>query len=230
MIDKTIRLLILLTAMMGPSRTEGLAAEPLPPRALARIGDHRFYHGPRITCAVLSPDGSRMASAACDFPALWNDLASDDGQRAGIATASFLRKPEASVAFLQQRLSPAKALDKKRLPRLIADLDADAFERREAASRELVRLGERAVTALRRSLRNRPSLEARRRIEEVLSKLEPCSLTPETLRTLRAIEVLEHIGTPAARRCLQKMGKGAKDARPTRDAQAALRRLAKRRE
>jgi len=47
---------------------------------------------------------------------------------------------------------------------------------------------------------------------------------------LRAIEVLEHIGTPDARRCLRTMAQGATDARPTRDAKAALRRLMKRRE
>jgi WD40 repeat protein len=36
----------------------------LPPRALARLGDYHFYHGPGITCAVLSPDGKRAASAS----------------------------------------------------------------------------------------------------------------------------------------------------------------------
>jgi WD40 repeat protein len=35
-----------------------------PARALARLGDYRFYHGPEIQSAVLSPDGSRVASAA----------------------------------------------------------------------------------------------------------------------------------------------------------------------
>ncbi|MGH7221972.1 MAG: hypothetical protein ACRELF_01960, partial [Gemmataceae bacterium] len=163
-----------------------------------------------------------------DLTSLWNALASDDGQRADVAIASLLRKPVASVAFLHEHLRPAEAMDKKRLAQLIADLDADAFEAREAASRELTRLGERVESALRRALRNRPSLEMRRRIEDVLSKLEPCPPPPQTLRALRAIEVLEHIGTPAARRCLQALAKGAADARPTRDAIAALRRLTNR--
>ncbi|MGH7173448.1 MAG: WD40 repeat domain-containing protein, partial [Gemmataceae bacterium] len=64
MIVKAIRLVIYLTAMMAPSRPGMLAGEALPPRALARIGDHRLYHGPGITCAALSPDGRRVASAA----------------------------------------------------------------------------------------------------------------------------------------------------------------------
>ncbi|MGH7174444.1 MAG: hypothetical protein ACRELG_29610, partial [Gemmataceae bacterium] len=176
--------------------------------------------------------GARTPAAAnknSDLSSLWNDLASEDGRRAGVAIASLLRKPEASAAFLQERLHPVEAIDNKRLAQLIADLDAAAFETREAASRELTRLGERVEAALRRELTNRPSLEMRRRIEDVLSKLEPYPPPPRTLRALRAIEVLEYIGTPAARRCLEALAEGATDARPTRDAQAALRRLTKKR-
>jgi WD40 repeat protein len=138
-----------------------------------------------------------------DLISLWNDLASEDGQRAGAAIASLLRKSEASVAFLQERLHPAEALNEKQLTQWIGDLDADVFETRRAASKELAQLGERVEPALRRALRSRPSLEAKRRLEELLNKLELHPPSPETLRSLRAIEVLEHIGTPAARRCLE---------------------------
>jgi WD40 repeat protein len=41
-----------------------LQATELPPRAIAQIGSHRFYHGPGIKCAALSPDGTRAASSA----------------------------------------------------------------------------------------------------------------------------------------------------------------------
>lgn len=165
-----------------------------------------------------------------DLASLWNDLASEDAKQAGVAIASLLRKSEASVAFLRKRLHPADALDHKRLAQWIADLDGDVFEIREAASRELTRLGERAEADLRHELTNRPSLEMRRRIEVLLDQLGFHTLPPETLRTLRAIEVLEHIGTPDARRCLEMLAKGASDARPTRDAKAALRRLTHRRD
>jgi WD40 repeat protein len=47
----------------------------------------------------------------------------------------------------------------------------------------------------------------------------------ETLRRLRAIAVLEKIGTPEARRVLERMATGLERARETRDAKAALRRL-----
>ena len=47
----------------------------------------------------------------------------------------------------------------------------------------------------------------------------------ETLRRLRAIAVLEKLGTPEARRVLERLASGFEGARETRDARAALRRL-----
>jgi WD40 repeat protein len=57
-------LLVLLALGAGFPRARALGAGELPPCALARLGSDRFYHGPWIGCAVLSPDGSRIASAA----------------------------------------------------------------------------------------------------------------------------------------------------------------------
>ncbi len=50
----------------------------------------------------------------------------------------------------------------------------------------------------------------------------------ETLRRLRAISVLEKIGTPDARRVLEQLASGLEGARETRDAKAALRQLQRR--
>jgi WD40 repeat protein len=174
--------------------------------------------------------GARTPTAVQKTPAaMWTDLASEDAKRAGDAIAGLLRKPEASVAFLKERLRPAEVPDEKRLTRLLAELDSDAFEMREVANRELSQFGELAEAALRRALNNRPSLEARRRIEDLLNKLEPGPLPPDTLRSLRAIEVLEHLGTADARGCVDALAKGAPQARLTGEAKRALDRLANRR-
>jgi len=89
----------------------------------------------------------------------WNDLASEDGRRAGIAIASLLRKSQTSVAFPQEKLHPEQALSEERLAQLIADLDADAYLMREAARRKLTHPGEQAEAAFRRELKNRPTLD-----------------------------------------------------------------------
>src|SRR5262249_16901874 len=49
------------------------AADALPQRAVARIGDYRFYHGPGIRMAALSPDGKHIASLRdSDVIVLWD--------------------------------------------------------------------------------------------------------------------------------------------------------------
>jgi len=45
---------------------------------------------------------------------------------------------------------------------LLAELDSDKFERREAASRQLADLGEEAEPALEEALKAGPSLDKRR--------------------------------------------------------------------
>jgi hypothetical protein len=47
------------------------------------------------------------------------------------------------------------------------------------------------------------ALELRRRIQEILRKLNEPVRSTDTLRGLRSVEVLEHIGTPEAREVLQ---------------------------
>jgi hypothetical protein len=53
-------------------------------------------------------------------------------------------------------------------------------------------------------------------------------MTPDALRHLRAIQVLEQIGSPDARQVLASLAQGAPAAPATRDAAAALARLDRR--
>jgi hypothetical protein len=80
-----------------------------------------------------------------------------------------------------------------------------------------------AEPALRRALAGRPSLEVRQRLEKLLDQLAHPS--PDVLRALRAIEVLESVGTAEAKAVLGKLAAGQPGAGLTREAKAALRRL-----
>src|SRR5262245_15312282 len=64
MTHKVMFPVVLLALTVGFPRGSALGADGLPPRAFARLGSYRFYHGPGIDYAVLSPDGRRVASAA----------------------------------------------------------------------------------------------------------------------------------------------------------------------
>jgi WD40 repeat protein len=188
-------------------------------------------------CILWDVTGARTGEPAQNLTetrlaAWWADLAARDGardgKRAGNAIAALLRAPDRGVAFLAPRLRPVEGMDDKLLTRLIADLDADDFARREAAVGELAKLGPRVEQALRHA-REGATAEAKRSIDELLDRFELAVLPPGTLRVLRAVEVLEHVGTPEATRCLEALAKGTPEARETREARAALGRLAKRR-
>ena len=98
---------------------------------------------------------------------------------------------------------------------------------RAKASAELAACGELVVPLLKARLKEKVPLEAHRRIEALLTKLDVGEAAPERLRTLRAVTVLEILATPAAQNLLQELAHGAPQARLTREAKAALRRSAK---
>jgi hypothetical protein len=110
------------------------------------------------------------------------------------------------------------------LRRLVRDLDSPEFKRREEASRRLTEFGEDAEPALRRALAGKPSAEARQRLERILAGPRLVR-SPDLLRSLRALEVLEAIGDGSAHRLLTKLAEGAPTCRLTREARAALERL-----
>jgi hypothetical protein len=61
-----------------------------------------------------------------------------------------------------------------------------------------------------------------------LKALDPGSPHSEFLRRLRAVAVLEHIGTPEARQVLENLAGGEPEARLTREAKASVARLSRR--
>src|SRR5262249_20943196 len=115
-----------------------------------------------------------------------------------------------------------------KIEQLVTDLDSDKFQVRTAATAQLKALGELAEPALRRALAGDPSAEVRRRVEQLLEKVQEWAPPPERLREVRAVDVLERAATPEARKLLHELAKGAPEARLTREARAALDRLAKR--
>ena len=71
-----------------------------------------------------------------------------------------------------------------------------------------------------------PTPELRRQATRLLEKL--AVLSGQRLQLLRAVEALEYMNTPEARRVLQATSEGEPEARLTREAKAALERLSKR--
>jgi hypothetical protein len=132
--------------------------------------------------------------------------------------------PRQALPWIREQLHPVKPIEAARVRQWIAELDSDDFAVREAALQKLVQADRQIVPALRQTLENKPSLEARRRIEEVLRQLVKYPPS-EMLRSQRAIAVLEKIGSAEARQVLQELTQGAPTARETQAARESLQRL-----
>lgn len=203
-----------------------------------------------IYTLVFSPDGSFLLSGGADYTVLswdvaasmrrrppnktlsaarlselWKDLAAKDAARAQRAVAEMIQSPDTALPFLEKMLPPVPSAKMAPIAAWIADLDHDQFVRRERASKELLKIGEDSVPVLRKVLNEKPTLETRKRIESLLQTMDEQEISPEWLHTLRALQVLETIGTPAARSHLERLADGADGARLTREAKAALQRL-----
>lgn len=219
-------------------------------KELPRLLGHR---GP-VTSVAFSQDGTMLVSASMDttvlvwdtarlpkgrpprqvelaakeIEACWSDLAGDDASRAYKVILALTASPRKAVPFLREHLRPVALPSSRRLARLIADLDSERFAVRDRAARALELFQEAAIPPLQRALQDRPPPEMRFRMQRLVRRLarERHVPSPDRLRTLRAIEVLEHTGTPAARDVLGVLAKGAPAACVTQEAEASLRRLA----
>jgi RNA polymerase sigma factor (sigma-70 family) len=217
-----------------------MASRKMPEKVWSSDSWYRY-----ASCFALTRDGRRLATGMSDgtillwdispprskpqwleakeLEALWTDLADADAAKAWRAVWRMAEAPQDALAFLRPRIKPAPTAPPAVTRKLLADLDSDAYEVREAAAKRLKELGLQAEPALRAALKAKPSLEQRRRIEGMLAALPALPPpTPEELRQLRALIVLERIATPAARRLLEEAAKGPQSARLTRQARAAL--------
>jgi WD40 repeat protein len=177
----------------------------------------RLKREPRLQIAELPP---------VELDKLWADLISNDTVAAGKSVHTMIAAAKPSVALLEERMQPAAPVDPKKLDQWINDLDSSMFTKRSAAISQLEKLGELAIPALKKVLTGKASLETRRRVEPLLEKLTSGTFTAEQIRIIRAIEVLDKIGTPEARHWLERLATGAPGALTTRQAQAALARYA----
>jgi WD40 repeat protein len=199
-----------------------------------------------VTRLALTPDGRRAVTTLADGSGLvwdlavdttpagasadevaqwWSDLAADDAARGYAALWRLTAAPQAAVPLLRHHLRPTADAELAEARRLIADLNADAFAVRQKAFGRLEALGESALPALRQALAKDPPPEVRRRAEELVQNARNGLLTGERLRVVRALAVLEHAGTPEARRLLEELAAGLPESRQTQEARAALARL-----
>jgi WD40 repeat protein len=173
--------------------------------------------------------GPPVPASPTDVERWWSALRDPSARKAHAALWQLVAVPDLTLPFLKAHLGPIPRANPERLRQLIADLDNDRFAVREQATQELTIQGAAAVSMLRRVLAGSPPEEVRQRVEAVLAAppTQP-DASPKQLRRFRAIQVLELIASDPARKILKQLADGAPGAWETRDAAAALDRLARR--
>jgi hypothetical protein len=197
------------------------------------------FHDDRTEAAAVAfaPDGKTLASAGPDgtvlvwglsglptarLEALWRELGGNSAADAVHAVRAMKAAPAESVAFLREHVKPAPPPD-ARTSQLVADLDSNDFEVRERAMTDLARRGMSVYPDLQKAYTGDPMPEARWRLETLLARLKDAP--SEDTAKLRAVQVLETIGTDDARQVLEYLTKGRPDSRVTTEAKASLQRL-----
>jgi WD40 repeat protein len=212
----------------------------------AEFGRFQADHGP-VESVAFSPDGRLLVSGggngtallwkvpqrkppspltAAELAKLWETLTTSDAKQAAAAMVRLIDCPDAALTVINEHLKELRRLaPRKRLEALVADLDADTFEVRQKASKELQAAGHAAQDILREALLKSPSPEKQRQLRRLLARLDPSAITPERLQTVRAAEVLERIGSPPARELLAELEKSSADPLIVEEIRDSLQRL-----
>lgn len=199
-----------------------------------------------VVALAFTPDGKRLVSAHDDGTALvwdvdaalkappaadpepgdalWAGLASTDAKQAGRAVSGLIARPDVAVPLLADLARPVMAPPAEQVKAAVVNLGDRDFKVREAAEKQLRAWGELAADELS-AAEPTATAEQGERIRRLLDRLEAEETDTERLRHLRAVEVLERIGSPSAKAVLEKLGTGAAASVVTREAKEALKRL-----
>jgi WD40 repeat protein len=210
-----------------------------------------WNHGSPATALAFSPDGSRLATGLPDgtillwevpisgprslspetADRLWAELMSDDPAAGWRAAWLLGDDPSAAVRLARKHVAPVEPFPADELRKLLADVESPRFAVRERATARLERAADLIGSVVGEMLKATKSEETRVRLAKVMAAVPgPERPLPAWASALgRAVSVVEHAGGDEARRLLMTWAGGTPDAFLTREAKAALERLAAKR-
>lgn len=151
------------------------------------------------------------------------DLESGDAGRAYRAIWRLVEIGDKVVPDLARSVvkPPRKEPNPKMVEQLIQKLTDDNFQVREQATQDLARLGPSVAPVLKKAREKSSEIEEQNRLDMLLRQLEGS----RDLRTQRALEVLERIGSPEAQKVLRQAAQDWGESDPGWHARSALGRL-----
>lgn len=150
-----------------------------------------------VTIHDLSAGPAPLTTSLDAAPDTFWAALSADAATAFRAMRVLTARPNDAVAWIRERMPPPSAPG-DRIVRSVGQLDAPRYQVRETAQIELARLAHVGRPALLAAARTDLSPEMRRRVDILLQATRGPDLSPEGLRSARAVEVLERIATPDA--------------------------------
>jgi len=201
-----------------------------------------FRHNGPPTGLAFSPDGRTLAAASREAPVYlwdltgehigkplawdadkaWDDLCSKDAAKAFAAMRMLRANPEQAVPLLKERAKLPAPPEAEVLKKLLADLGSADFATREKATAALGAAGESVRAAMEAEAARTQSPESARRLEGIIARLD--TPTPASWRLVRAVEVVEGIGSREVKELLEHWASGRAGVPLATEAKAALRR------
>lgn len=145
--------------------------------------------------------------------AAWAAFRDREREKAGPAVRQFLATAADQVGFIKERVADGLTEGQRReqaarIAKLVAELDAEAFDTRLSAEEALAELGEAATAALTTAAKAE-SAEVRIRANRLLKPLKTDGGVLLTdVRAARVVRVLERAATADAKALLKQMGDG----------------------
>lgn len=210
----------------------------------------RLQTGEAVWCCAASPDGKLLAIGnastltlyalplrSVEPPPLatrtgpaaieesWAAMLSEDAAVAYRAMLELAASPAQSIPFLRGQWDSNAIIDPALTRRRLEHLDSPRYYEREQATTELGKQVDVLEPELRRLLTEHPPPEVERRLIRLLEGGGRSVLPPKILRWLRAVELLEWIGTSEAKTLLSTLGEGVVETLLAAEARSALKRL-----
>ncbi len=178
-----------------------------------------------VPAKALSPVTAQVDETTLEK--LWPELSSDNDLRLQLVLKAFRAAPKPTVELFGKKVPPVSKELREKVEKAIAELDDDAFTKRDQAMKDLQSLAHQFAPLLEAKMKAAAAGEIRNRLTFILKQMgeekQPASLVME----LRALNLLEQIGTKEARDLVERLSHGAAQARLTVEAQAVLERMAK---
>lgn len=158
------------------------------------------------------------------LPFLWERLAAEDAAKAYSAVAELVGYGNSAVQLFRKLLKVVPASTGERYENLIRDLESS--EKRQAAYDALRNEVKEAEFFMVEGYEKTDCKETKKKLADLLGSTPMYYVKSDQIQYLRAIQVLEYIGSKEAIALLERLAQGAKYAPETVFATAALRRLA----